>query len=131
MGAAQDASTAGAPAPREQGELWLPDEPTPPGGWPAAPHAVPCVASEWVRRPARSGVLETRPVHTWLPRVAATVSAEDWGIGRVRRFARSWAILAALRRVTPTADHPCRTCVRRLVRAGVLAELAGPSIGRK
>ena len=49
----------------------------------------------------------------------------------MHRFARGWAILATLRRVTPIADHPCRTCVRRLVRAGVLAELAGPRIGRK
>src|SRR5688500_8446451 len=136
MGAAHDATTEGAPAPQEPAapgepeDLWLPNEPTPPGGWPAAPDAVPCVVSEWVRRPARRGVLDTRPVHTWLPRAAAAVSAEDWGVGRVRRFARAWAIVAALRRLAPDADQPCRACVRRLVRAGVLAEPAGRTIGR-
>ena len=129
MGAAQHTSTPGASAPwetavpREAAELWLPDELAPRGGWPVAPTAVPCVVSQWVRRPTPSGVFETRPIHSWLPRVAAAVSAEDWGLQRVHRFARAWALLASLRRTHPDAGQPCRACVRRLARAGVLAVL--------
>ena len=136
MGAAQhtrpqETSTPrDAVAPRESGELWLPDELAPRGGWTVAPTAIPSVVSQWVRRPTPSGEFETRPVHSWRARVAAAVSAEDWGIQRVHRFARAWALLASLRRTHPDADQPCRACVRRLARAGVLAVLAAEASTR-
>ena len=116
----ETASPGVPPATPRPGDLWVPDEPVPPGGWSPAPGAVPCVVSEWVRRPGRGGVLETKPVHTWLRRAAASLEADDWGIERARRFARAWTLLNAARREAPDGTVGlCGACVRRLVRAGV------------
>jgi hypothetical protein len=103
---------------------WVPDEPEPPGGWPAAPDAMPCVVSEWVLTLGRGGLVETRPVHSWLPQLAANMKDDGAGHLRARRFAAGWATLAAL---APSGAQGgpalCRGCVRRLLRAGVLLEL--------
>jgi hypothetical protein len=108
----------GSPAAEPPVQPWMPDEPEPPGGWLAAPDAVPCVVSEWVLRRGRDGLLETRPVHSWLPHPAAHVKHDGAGLSSVRRFAAGWATLAV-------GGRPalCRGCVRRLLRAGVLVEL--------
>jgi hypothetical protein len=119
------------PAAGDRPRPWVPEEPAPPDGWPAAPGAVPCVVTEWVLRPAPGGRAETRPVHSWLPHPAALVKDGEPGVARVRRFARAWAALAALRRSTsPSGRALCRGCVRRLLRAGVLVDVSTRAAGR-
>jgi hypothetical protein len=117
-----DGCTVSAAEPRLR--PWVPDEPEPPGGWPAAPDAVPCVVSEWVLGAVRGGLVETRPVHSWLPHPAAAVNDDGGGLSRVRRFAAAWAALSARRSAAAAAPPAlCQGCVRRLLRAGVLLEL--------
>jgi hypothetical protein len=104
---------------------WVPTEPAPAGGWPAGPGTIPCVATEWALRTGRAGRVETRPVHSWLVRPAATV-ADDAGAGRARRFARAWGELLATRAAAVPTRAPAGgdVAIARWVRAGVL--LAAP-----
>jgi hypothetical protein len=91
---------------------WVPDEPEPAGGWPAAPAAVPVVVARWRRLPAGSA----RPARGALRSRAVAVKAD--APDRVRRFAEAWAWL---RQERARVDWPRGwAATERLVIAGLL-----------